>query len=111
MKHREDEHVNDDDLITEEEKTSVLSLFTPIRKTAKRSCAGCTCGAKEAEAVSASASATDSATVTDSNNANPKSECGNCYLGDAFRCNSCPYNGMPPFKINEPVTFDSNDMF
>lgn len=40
---------------------------------------------------------------------NVESACGKCYLGDAFRCASCPYRGLPAFEKGDKVKLVNND--
>ncbi|KAG0241116.1 cytokine-induced anti-apoptosis inhibitor 1, Fe-S biogenesis-domain-containing protein [Mortierella sp. GBAus27b] len=89
----------------------------------KKKCKNCTCGMEEEEEepeqeVNSSAGPVPKEAIVTSSGAKwkasaitevvpkalqPKSSCGNCYLGDAFRCGSCPYLGMPAFQPGEKV--------
>jgi hypothetical protein len=68
---------------------------TPRRK---KACKSCSCGLAEIEAEEATQKVT---VVLDAGADGPApstakvtSSCGSCYLGDAFRCASCPYLGQ-----------------
>lgn len=91
--------LQDDEILTAEEKkkpeNAAAECGTETNKP-KKPCANCTCGLADKEA---NAQSTEEAA--------PKASCGSCYLGDAFRCASCPYRGMPAFKPGEKVTIDT----
>ena len=95
----------------------------------RRACKDCTCGlAQKLEAEDAAKRARaeaqlkkDAATATavklsaddlaevDFTVPGKVGSCGNCSLGDAFRCDGCPYIGLPPFKPGEEVMLLNND--
>lgn len=99
--------INEDDLINTDDLLDDLDLKKPdvqVRDCGtgsdgkKKACKGCVCGlAEELEAEAAGEIKKNQASA-------PKSSCGSCFLGDAFRCASCPYLGMPAFKPGEKVS-------
>ena len=52
-----------------------------------KGCANCTCGDTNNEEISSEV----------------VSACGNCYLGDGFRCRKCPHKGTPPFEPGQII--------
>ncbi|XP_071564188.1 anamorsin homolog [Temnothorax nylanderi] len=83
----EDELLDESDLVKPDASSLTVCATTGKRK----ACKDCSCGLAE------------ELSGKDAPENNVKSSCGSCYLGDAFRCASCPYLGMPAFKPGEKV--------
>ena len=102
-----DEMIDEDALLTEKDKAKPTTAegegvgCPPTRKP----CKDCTCGRKEEEEMKENATPASSVVKmdleNDPNDETFKSACGNCALGDAFRCAGCPYLGQPAFKEND----------
>ncbi|CAM5092709.1 unnamed protein product [Natator depressus] len=94
--------LDSDELLDSEDlkKPDPSSLKAPSCKELgkKKACKNCTCGLAE------------DLEQEKRESLQPKSACGNCYLGDAFRCASCPYMGMPAFKPGEKILLAENNL-
>ncbi|KAL4966886.1 DUF689-domain-containing protein [Aspergillus stella-maris] len=120
-----DLNMGDDELIDEDTLLSADDLKRPIQpppecqpKAGKRrrACKDCTCGlAAQIEAedkerretadqnLNAIKLETDDLNELDFTVQGKTGSCGNCALGDAFRCDGCPYIGLPAFKPGQEV--------
>ncbi|XP_019454268.1 PREDICTED: anamorsin homolog [Lupinus angustifolius] len=94
--------IDEDSLLTEEDlKKPQLPDDCEIGST-RKACKNCTCGRAEEEEKALKLG------LTAEQISNPQSACGSCGLGDAFRCSTCPYKGLPPFKLGEKVALSTN---
>lgn len=92
--------IDEDSLLTEDDlKRPELPKVDDceVGKSGKKACKNCTCGRSEMES-------SGKLSLTAEELSNNQSACGSCGLGDAFRCSTCPYKGMPPFKPGEKIT-------
>nr|DAD32646.1 TPA_asm: hypothetical protein HUJ06_011497 [Nelumbo nucifera] len=90
--------IDEDSLLTEDDLKK--PQLPPVGST-RKACKNCTCGRAEAEEKVQKLGLT-------ADQINPQSACGNCGLGDAFRCSTCPYRGLPPFELGEKVSLPVN---
>ena len=77
-----------------------------------KACANCKCGRKEQEQKEQQQENQQSKEeiVKQIQEGTVKSNCGSCYLGDAFRCATCPYKGLPAFKPGDKIEIPSGDV-
>jgi hypothetical protein len=91
--------IDEDDLLKEEHGLIAPPSVQPRTSKGGDDCGGrkacddCTCGRAEQEA--------NGSNTHEHKEDEHKSSCGKCGLGDAFRCASCPYLGLPAFKPGE----------
>lgn len=98
------ETMDEDSLLEHDEASNNSAIRAPVcntEVTVRKPCRNCTCGLAQKEVISS----IDQSILKDE----PTSNCGSCYLGDAFRCSSCPYRGLPAFKLGEKVKFNMKD--
>ncbi|GES66766.1 Fe-S cluster assembly protein dre2 [Aspergillus terreus] len=121
-----DELIDEDDLLSDDDLKRPMQQPANCQpekaKKRRRPCKDCTCGlAAEMEAEDKARQekadkdlnvlklqSTDLSDEVDFTVQGKTSSCNSCSLGDAFRCSSCPYIGLPPFKPGEEVKILNN---
>lgn len=92
----DDDLVDEDDLLDAADFRSGADAASKARDAGEgcgpKACKNCSCGRAEAEAEE---EAGKRAAMTEEKKEEFKSSCGNCYLGDAYRCAGCPMLGQP----------------
>ncbi|KFY73996.1 hypothetical protein V499_05944 [Pseudogymnoascus sp. VKM F-103] len=122
----DDDLIDEDTLLTEEDLNGMIVIppeCVPRVGKRRRACKDCSCGlaekiSAEDEAKRTSADDKLKALKLDSSDLaevdftvqGTVGSCGSCSLGDAFRCDGCPYIGMPAFKPGEEVRLLNNDV-
>lgn len=122
---------DDEESIIDEDELMASEVSAPIvlppqcdpgpGKKRRKACKDCTCGLKELEEEElnqqqakqntvVTLSSTDMAEVDFTVPGKAVGGCGSCALGDAFRCDGCPYLGLPPFKPGEVVSLNMDDL-
>ncbi|KAI9004107.1 cytokine-induced anti-apoptosis inhibitor 1, Fe-S biogenesis-domain-containing protein [Gaertneriomyces semiglobifer] len=111
----EDEELEDEDALLSDDDLVIPVIKKPLDCEPvggkRKACKNCTCGLAEMEDDAAADEDEAKVVVVTPKKkvaTAPASSCGNCYLGDAFRCGSCPYMGMPAFKPGEKVLLAGN---
>lgn len=120
----DDDLIDEDTLLDEEDlkRPAIQPLeCRPKAGKRRRACKDCTCGlaqrleaedqAKRSNADQALAKLkTDDLAEVDFTVQGKVGSCGNCALGDAFRCDGCPYIGLPAFKPGEEVRLVNDEV-
>ncbi|XP_021724661.1 anamorsin homolog [Chenopodium quinoa] len=96
--------IDEDTLLTEEDlkKPQLPAVGDCEVGSTRKACKNCSCGRAEEE------QKVEKLGLKMEQLDNPQSACGSCGLGDAFRCSTCPYKGLPAFKLGDKVSLSSN---
>ncbi|KAI7872322.1 cytokine-induced anti-apoptosis inhibitor 1, Fe-S biogenesis-domain-containing protein [Spinellus fusiger] len=111
----EDDGLEDEDTLLDEDdlvKPSKASLTRPddceLTDGKRKACKNCTCGRADEENAGIVSLDLEDDMEDEVVEVDPIAKkvggCGSCALGDAFRCSTCPYMGMPAFNPGEKIT-------